>query len=63
MQNKIKTQHKKSTIYEGNNKQRINNNRTTDLERTAAKADKGLNAFYWPALRPEFCCCKNAKLV
>ena len=28
-------------------KQRINNNRTTALERTAAKATGGLNVFYW----------------
>ena len=30
-----------------NNQQRINNNRTTTLERTTAKATWGLNAFYW----------------
>ena len=30
-----------------NNQQRINNNRTIALERTAAKATEGLNAFYW----------------
>ena len=30
-----------------NNQQRINNNRTTTLERTAAKAWGDLNAFYW----------------
>ena len=31
-----------------NNQQRINNNRTTALERTLAKATRGgLNAFYW----------------
>ena len=29
------------------NQQRINNNRTTALERTAAKATGCLNAFYW----------------
>ena len=33
---------------ESNNQQQINNNRTTALERTAAKAIGGcLNAFYW----------------
>ena len=30
-----------------NNKQKVNNNRTTALERTAALATGGLNAFYW----------------
>ena len=30
-----------------NNQQQINDNRTTALERTAAKATWGLNAFYW----------------
>ena len=30
-----------------NNKQKVNNNRTTALERTAAQATGGLNAFYW----------------
>ena len=30
-----------------NNKQKVNNNRTTTLERTAALATGGLNAFYW----------------
>ena len=30
-----------------NNKQKVNNNRTTALERTAAQASGGLNAFYW----------------
>ena len=30
-----------------NNKQKVNNNRTTALERTAVKATGGLNAFYW----------------
>ena len=31
-----------------NNKQKVNNNRTTALERTAAEATLGgLNAFYW----------------
>ena len=30
-----------------NNKQKVNNNRTTTLERTAAQATGGLNAFYW----------------
>ena len=29
------------------NQQRINNNRTTAFEQTAAKATGGLNAFYW----------------
>ena len=29
------------------NKQKVNSNRTTALERTAAKATGGLNAFYW----------------
>ena len=29
------------------NKQKVNNNRTTALERTAAYATGGLNAFYW----------------
>ena len=30
-----------------NDKQQVNNNRTTALERTAASATGGLNAFYW----------------
>ena len=30
-----------------NNQQRINNNRTTALERTTAKATGGLNALHW----------------
>ena len=30
-----------------NNQQRINNNRTTALDRTSAKATGGLNSFYW----------------
>ena len=30
-----------------NNQQQISNNRTTALERTAAKATKGLNVIYW----------------
>ena len=30
-----------------NNQQRLNNNRTTALERTAAKVSGGLDAFYW----------------
>ena len=30
-----------------NNKQKVNNNRTTALERTAAWATRGVNAFYW----------------
>ena len=30
-----------------NNKQKVHNNRTTALERTAAYATGGLNAFYW----------------
>ena len=35
-------------IHNGSNKQqRIINNRTTALERTAAYATEGLNAFYW----------------
>ena len=29
------------------NKQKVKNNRTTALERTAAQANGGLNAFYW----------------
>ena len=49
------TQPKNRTITEShngsNNHQRINNNRTIALERTAAKATGGggggLNAFYW----------------
>ena len=42
---------KQRTISEfqngSSNQQRINNNRTTALERTAAKVTGGLNAFYW----------------
>ena len=30
-----------------NNKKQTNNNRTTALERTAARATVGLNTFYW----------------
>ena len=30
-----------------NNNHKVNNNRTTALERTAARATGGLNAFYW----------------
>ena len=30
-----------------NNKQKVNNNRTTALERTAAQATGGLNALHW----------------
>ena len=32
---------------ECNNQRRVNNNRSTVLERTAIKATRGLNAFYW----------------
>ena len=47
-----------------NNQQGINNNRTTALERTVAKATGGLNAFYLvPNLRPRFCCCRSTKNV
>ena len=42
---------KHTTITEShngsNNQQRNNNNRATALERTAANAPGGLNAFYW----------------
>ena len=38
-----------------NNQKRINNNRTTALKQTAAKATGGLNAFLLePNLRPRF---------
>ena len=43
------TKHRTITDFHNgsNNKQKVNNNRTTALERTAAKPPGGLNAFYW----------------
>ena len=40
------------------NKQKVNNNRTTALERTAAQATRGLKCILQvPNLGPRFCCC------
>ena len=40
------------------NQQRINNNRSTPLERTSAKATRGLKCILLvPNLRSRFCCC------
>ena len=47
-----------------NNKQKVNNNRTTALERTAAQATGGLKCILLvPNLRPRFCCCLSTKNV
>ena len=35
------TYYRRSTIIEGNNKQRINNNKTTSVERTTANGGRG----------------------
>ena len=41
-----------------NNKQKVNSNRTSALERTAALATGGLKCILLvPNLRPRFCCC------
>ena len=46
-----------------NNKQKVNNNRTTALERTAAQATGGLKCILLvPNLRPRFCCCLSTKM-
>ena len=45
LHNKTRTKHRTPTNIGNNNKQWINNNRTTDFERTAALAAGGLNAF------------------
>ena len=42
-----------------NNQQRVNNNRTTALERTTAEVTKLLV----PNLRPRFCCCRSTQLL
>ena len=45
------------SYYGSNNQQRINNNRTTALERIATLATKGLKRILMvPNLRPRFCC-------
>ena len=47
-----------------NNKQKINNNRTTALERTSAQATGGLKCILLvPNLCPRFCCCWSTKIV
>ena len=42
-----KDKHRTPTTNGKHTKQQINNNRTTSLERTAAQATGGSNAFYW----------------
>ena len=41
------TEHALNPHNGSNGEQRVNNNRTTALERTAAEATADLNAFYW----------------
>ena len=47
MRNKTKTNTEPPQPMGRTPKQRINNNRTTTLEWTAAQVIPGLNAFYW----------------
>ena len=47
-----------------NNKQKVNNNRTTALKPTAAQATRGLKCILLvPNLRPRFCCCWSTRNV